>query len=458
MRPKPNCREEEGATMDSNNEITGTDIVEEHETAPKKKGYRAGLLISIGAAICVIVAGAMIFEFRKPQLPAYKLTAEELEQQKLDLDENKREQQKAGQLRDQSFLIRKGEDNQAQLNSILKDIDLDKGQNPALPTPAKTQPAAEEEAIGHVLQKSTPPPSRVRQEPAYAVPPRAAQYETGSQKIATNGKQIPMFIYSRSFGGAAYFNSPQKPDAAVKIVAAGESTLTKTSLVDNSQKAPEPNPRPEDKKTELIYTDYPPVTLYEGEMLEAVLVNRIIADTEPSPVICQLSKDVFDHSASYVVIPASSRIVGVSQVVNYKGANRLFINFHRIILPNGPSIDLPPSQKALKALDETGALGVASHVERHWFLQFGTGIFFGVLDGLSAAAQRSDDLYSTRSLVLGRTSDNFQKILDKIMDQYSSIAPTIRVDQGKTMKIYLSDDILISPFARVKDRSYYANR
>jgi type IV secretory pathway VirB10-like protein len=112
----------------------------------------------------------------------------------------------------------------------------------------------------------------------------------------------------------------------------------------------------------------------------------------------------------------------------------------------------------MKALDETGALGVVSKVERHWFLQFGTAIFFGVLDGLSGAAQRSRDVFSTRSVVLGRTSENFQRILDNIMAQYSSIVPTIRVDQGKRMKIYLSDDVLMSPYARITDRSYYANR
>jgi type IV secretory pathway VirB10-like protein len=44
------------------------------------------------------------------------------------------------------------------------------------------------------------------------------------------------------------------------------------------------------------------------------------------------------------------------------------------------------------------------------------------------------------------------------MLQYSSIVPTITVHQGKKMKIYLSDDLLISPFAEIKDRSYYANR
>jgi type IV secretory pathway VirB10-like protein len=71
------------------------------------------------------------------------------------------------------------------------------------------------------------------------------------------------------------------------------------SFADNSKKAMEAG-NPEDKKTELIYSDYPPVTLYEGEMLEAVLVNRIIADTEPSPVVCQLSKDVFDQSLAFL--------------------------------------------------------------------------------------------------------------------------------------------------------------
>jgi hypothetical protein len=102
-----------------------------------------------------------------------------------------------------------------------------------------------------------------------------------------------------------------------------------------------------EEKTSLIYTEHSPVTLYEGEMIDAVLGNRIVADMEPSPVVCQISKDVYDNSGHYVLFPANSRIVGTSQIVSYKGAHRLFVSFHRIILPNGPSIDLPSSQKAV---------------------------------------------------------------------------------------------------------------
>ncbi len=442
--------------MDSNNETPVTDIIEEHDTLPKKKNKRLGLCIGIVAVAILVAAAAMMLASKKPQKQAYSLTPEEQEQQKWDAAEKERERQKAAQLRDQSFLIRKGEDNQAQLNSIIDDLKLDEGKQSSLPTPLDKN-KKEEEEIEHVLQSTPPPQKTSKQYQGYATPQRAAQNDTGSQRPTTNGKQSSMFVYSRNFGGASYFDSPQKQDAGLIKTSTGETIPAKANVPNNQNNGPIPSAKPEDKTVHVIYNDNPPVTLYEGELLDAVLVNRIIADTEPAPVICQLSKDVFDNSGEYVVIPASSRIVGLSQVVNYKGAHRLFITFHRIILPNGPSIDLPTSSKA-KALDETGALGVVSHVERHWFLQFGTAIFFGVLDGLSAAAQKSEDLYSTRSLMMSRGSDNFQRILDKIMDQYSSIVPTIRINQGKTMKIYLADDILISPYAPIKNRSYYATR
>ena len=271
-----------------------------------------------------------------------------------------------------------------------------------------------------------------------------------------------MFVYSRTFGGANFVDLPQKQAAqqaasSISEQAAEATTSPNKTAPDGTAKPEQPSrTQPAEQNATLLYTDLPPVTLYEGEMLEAVLVNRIIADTEPAPVVCHLARDYFDHRARYVVFPANSRIVGLSQVVNYKGAHRLFINFQRIILPNGPSLDLPSSKKALKALDETGALGVVSKVERHWFLQFGTAVFFGALDGLAGVAQRNRDAFSPSAIVLGRTSENFERILETIMSQYSSIVPTIRVDQGKKMRIYLSDDVLISPYAKISDRSYYA--
>ena len=131
----------------------------------------------------------------------------------MTLSKQKREKQKADQIRDQAFLVRKGDDNQAQLNSLLKDLDLDK--NSGLPTPIPDRQAkAEEEAIAHVLRSSSPPavqpePFRNRHEEQ-----RNLLRHTTATEVSAN----PMFVYSRSFGGAKYVDAPQKQAAAQLIM------------------------------------------------------------------------------------------------------------------------------------------------------------------------------------------------------------------------------------------------
>ncbi len=430
-----------------------TDIADENDMSPQGGKRRVWLFVGSGVALVAVVTAISIVAIRTHR-GGPGPTAADQEQQKYDASQTERDRQKAARLRDDTFLVRKEDDNQAQLNSLLKDLNMQKSPASDLPTPAADHQAkAEEEAIDYVRRNPAP-----RQSPlpgSYESRPKPAQPAAASASADTGMR--PMFVYSRTFSGAKYLDAPQKQPLQTTSAPSMVLTPTQVTASETTKPLPSGTLAPE-QKTTLIYTDYPPVTMYEGEMLEAVLVNRIIADTEPSPVVCNIAKDVFDHGAQYVVVPANSRIVGLSQVVNYKGAHRLFISFNRIILPNGPSIDLPPSRKALRAFDETGALGVVSKVERHWFLQFGTAIFFGALDGLAGAAQRNRDVFSTNAVILGRTSENFERILENIMAQYSTIVPTIRVDQGKKMLIYLSDDMLISPYAKISDRSYYAKR
>jgi type IV secretory pathway VirB10-like protein len=429
---------------------TETEVIEE-KPAPAKSKRRLWLFAGFRGALLVFALIALVTAVRfKPGTTQTPLTTEDLAQQKYDAQQKENERNKAAGLRNDSFLLRKEDaDTTLELNSLMSQLE-NRSDKPLVPLTSDKQVRAEEEAINQVLRnREDAPTSAARSTPPYAA---------GSGASESRGGDQPMFIYSRTFGGAKYVDAPKEAAKAEVVakpqnVAAAREVAARLPAADSQEKFTAAQQR-----TTLIYTEFPPVTLYEGEMIDAVLVNRVVADTEPSPVICQISKDLFDNSRRYVLFPANSRVVGLSQVVNYKGASRLFISFHRIILPNGPAVEFPGSQKALRALDETGALGVVSHVDRHWFLQFGTAIFFGILDGLAGAAQRNSSIFSGTSLIIDRTSRNFERILDNIMLQYSSIVPTITVHQGKKMKIYLSDDLLISPFAEIKDRSYYAYR
>ena len=405
-----------------------TDITEEG-TVERKKSLPTWVVAGCAVVAIVVIAVTVFMTSLTPGESQYKPTAEDIEQLEYDSKQQERDQRKIDQLRDQSFIIR--DDGATQSTQLLKGFNIVK------PEMADNQVQQEEEAINHILRE-TP-----RQVTTPAPPPPVQQ--TASQNNNTTNLP-PMFIYSRGFGGARFVEP--KP---VQTQTAAITTVDKPTTVNDTETEKEP-----EKKAQLIYTGLPPVTVHEGEMLEAVLVNRLIVNTEPSPVICHLSRDLFDASGQYVVFPANSRVIGSSQAINYKGAARLFISFHRIILPNGLSVDLPQNRQMMKALDETGALGIVSHVNRHWFMQFGTAIFLGVIDGIAGYAQR-DQADTSQGIVISRTSENFDRVLDRVMSQYSSIVPTIRVDQGKTLRVYIADDMVISPYSRISERSYYAN-
>ena len=426
----------------------------EEETAGRKKSLKPYIIAGIAALIIISVAVyAVLSNFNSNDSEiVFKPTAEDMEQLKYDAEQQARGQRQADNIHDQNFILR--ESTTASSNSLLKGLDI----KPQMPDAAR-KPQNEEEAINAVLRKTQATEKTAVAQETPNPPPT-----TPNNNASNNtGNQPPMFVYSRSFGGAKYTEpksaaqttpttSVNQLDDLTRAALGLLSTPQESTLVQDRQ---DPAPVAENK-TQLIYSGLTPVTVNEGEILEAVLVNRLLVDTEPSPVICHLSRDLFDKSGQFVIFPANSRVIGFSQAVTYKGASRLFISFHRIILPNGTSVDPPQSRKMMKALDETGALGIVSNVNRHWMLQFGAAIMLGVIDGIAGYAQQNQATTTADGLVVSRTSENFERVLDRVMSQYSSIVLTIRVDQGKTLRIYISDDMVVSPYARISERSYYA--
>jgi len=204
-------------------------------------------------------------------------------------------------------------------------------------------------------------------------------------------------------------------------------------------------------EVEVIYNDNPMVTLYESDFLECVLLNKIKSDVAESPAIVEVARDFFDRSNKYVVIPKGTRVIGYSKAVNYKAAAKLYIYFKRMILPNGVSINL---QNESLALDKYGINGVSSGVNRHFLLKYGSAFMVGLLDGLGGLAQNSLSQTSPASNLIEELSRNFSQTNHSYLDQYKEVLPTIRVDPGKKILIYMSTDIRISAYSKIEDMSY----
>jgi type IV secretion system protein VirB10 len=201
---------------------------------------------------------------------------------------------------------------------------------------------------------------------------------------------------------------------------------------------------------------YPIVTLYEGEFLEGVILNEIRSDIQEGPVIVKTSKDFYDESGVYVIIPYGTKVLGRTQAINYKGQKRLYIWFERIILPvrkigeRRASIELPTKSTAL---DRHGISGLVSKVNRHFWLQYGSAVLLGVLDGIAGLVKNLGGSGSV-SIVVDGSGQNISRVNDALFNNFANIMPTITVKPGSKVKIYITSDINITAYDLKENRPY----
>lgn len=273
-----------------------------------------------------------------------------------------------------------------------------------------------------------------------------SEVESITPKISTpvpaqNKEERDMIVYSR-LNGKSVEKKAQKAPAQAEEESSIEDKVKAVMSLKNQL---------ENHVETVIYNQNPPVKVFEGEFLEGIVLNQIQSGVAESPVVVSISKDFFDTDQCFVVIPAGSRVIGEAGNVTRQDQARMILYFHRIILPNGVSVNI---NKKLSGLSEDGSMGVVSKVNEHIWKRYSSAILFGVLNGLGGFAQNKLKQTSGASFFVDRTSSNFDQVSNQIFQQYSNIAPTITVKAGHKVKIYISQDIVISPYIPIKERSY----
>lgn len=252
-------------------------------------------------------------------------------------------------------------------------------------------------------------------------------------------ERASMFAYSRTYRNAGYMEE------------SGNQGMD-TNHKGNETRGEGDAPADEEEGKRVQYNDHPMFPVGIGDILDAVVTHKIVGDTHDSPVVCSVSKDLLDNAGEWVIIPSGSRVIGRAGHVGGMGASRLFIYFFKLILPNGVSLDLNPNETV--GLDAEGSLGVASEVERHFLLKFGTAFLVGLLDGLGGFAQSQVGKGGGASFFIDRSSENFQQVNGELLQQYSNIPPTVTVNPGHRMKIYFPRTLRLSGYEKARERAY----
>jgi len=333
-----------------------------------------------------------------------------------------------------------------------------------------------------------PMPSR----PTYYEPPRREEFAEGDPNAAREKREArkeeradlrgSMLGYTTSVAaswagrraqreekGAA---TPEEAQAQANIRSMERLTALAERAMAGGDEAP---PKPAEKEAQPVGVGEvgdmrirggsgPDETVREGKFLDCVLINRVESDIAESPVMAQVARDFVSLDGKQVLVPSGAKLMGTAGRIQSLQQARLYLKFHKIVFPRRPDEEVPkvawfPS-RAFPAMDALGSLGVKDRVNRHLMLQFGAALALGVVDGLAAQAEgpNAGTTPTARDAVIQRSSQNFGRVADAVIQRYANVVPTVTLREGTKLKVYFTQDVLLTPYMAIGDRAWTRER
>lgn len=176
--------------------------------------------------------------------------------------------------------------------------------------------------------------------------------------------------------------------------------------------------------------------LFEGTIIETVLTNRLNGSFS-GPVNCLVTTDVYSHDRQHVLIPKGSRVLGEARRNDSFGQQRLAVFFHRVIMPDGYSVDLD----RFHGLNQIGETGLRDQVNHHYGQVFGISLAVGAIAGLATVNTSSGLNASGVDAYRQGVATNLSQSSLRILDKYLNVLPTFTIREGHRIKVILSDDL-----------------
>ncbi len=188
-----------------------------------------------------------------------------------------------------------------------------------------------------------------------------------------------------------------------------------------------------------------PYVLYEGTTLDTVLMNRLDGDAV-GPVKVLVSNPVYSHDHQHVIIPDGTIVLGEAKKIGASGfgqQRRMAVAFHRMIMPDGYTVDLDQ----FHGLDQIGEEGLKDKVNNHYLEIFGTSIALGVIAGAGEITQGGGVISTSGSQAFTTgAAGSVSQSATSILDRFIQIPPTITIREGHRVKVYFTQDMLLPAY------------
>jgi type IV secretion system protein TrbI len=151
---------------------------------------------------------------------------------------------------------------------------------------------------------------------------------------------------------------------------------------------------------------------------------------------------VYSHDHNHILIPSGSRVLGDVHPVESAGQQRLAVSFHRLIMPDGFSVNLDQ----FHGLDQVGETGLRDQVNHHYLQIFGASIAIGMIAGLAQSNTQYGTTNSATDAYRQGVANSLSQSSMHILDRFLNILPTFTIREGQRIKIYLQEDLTVPAY------------
>jgi type IV secretion system protein VirB10 len=212
----------------------------------------------------------------------------------------------------------------------------------------------------------------------------------------------------------------------------------------------------------------------QGTMIRGVLETAVQSDL-PGMVRAVVTENVWSFDGRRILIPAGARLVGEYKSGIAQGQTRVFVVWTRLLRSDGVSVQLGSN-----GTDDLGRAGNAGFVDNHYVERFGAAIMLSIVGGaaqfLSAYGQNSNNAngngtiitttdpvtgaitqtqtgvnqnqlnLQARQIAAQNVSQTLTNIAQEALRNSINIPPTIYLDQGTRIIVFVRRDLDFSAF------------
>lgn len=178
----------------------------------------------------------------------------------------------------------------------------------------------------------------------------------------------------------------------------------------------------------------------QGTMVPGILETALQSDL-PGMVRAIVSENVYGHDGSHILIPKGARLIGRYRSGLVRGQTRVFVIWNRVLRQDGVSINI-----SSMGTDDLGRSGLEGDLDTHFFERFGSSIMLSLIDSGLQMGVNALENQNSATVALSSGSD-FSKSAEIALQNSIAIPPTIWVDQGTRIKVFVAKDLDFSQVA-----------